>query len=120
MKRLLNAAAALLALHGVLEVTALFAFVSPSYRPSFVFEELSRNWVYAVWVGVIAGVVRIIAATGILAQRKWGWALAFVVSGTTLVTLTFYLPFGVMDAVLAWAVITLLIVSHYGGARLGS
>ena len=117
MKHLLTGAAILLIIHGVVELAALLAFVSPSYRPSFIFEELSRNWTYAVWVGAIAGCIRILAAAGILACRKWGWALAIVVSATTLLTLTFYLPFGIMDALLAWPVMILLIVSHYKGAR---
>jgi hypothetical protein len=119
VRRLLTGAALLLVIHGALEVMGVLAFVSPSYRPTFIFGELSRNWPYAVWAGVIAGVVRILAATGILARRKWGWALGLAISATTLVTLTFYLPFGIMDAVLAWAVTILLIVWHYGGARLG-
>lgn len=119
MKRLLTAAAVLLVIHGLVELTALFAFVSPSYRPSFIFEELSLHWEYAVWVGVIAGLVRVLAAAGILAQRRWGWALGLVISGTTLVTLTFYLPFGIMDGILAWAVVGLLLISHYRGARIG-
>ncbi|MCX7039162.1 MAG: hypothetical protein NT005_08525 [Spirochaetes bacterium] len=118
MKRSLVAAATLLLIHGLIEVMALFAFVSPSYRPTFIFEELSVNWAFAVWAGVIAGSVRMLAAGGILARRKWGWALGLVISGTTLVTCTFYLPFGIMDAVLAWGVMILLIVSHYGGARM--
>jgi hypothetical protein len=119
MRRCLVAAATLLLIHGLLETMALFAFISPSFRPSFIFEELSVNWAYSVWVGVIFGSVRMLAAGGILARRKWGWALGLVISGTTLVTLTFYLPFGIMDAVLAWGVMILLIVSHYGGALMG-
>jgi len=119
VKRLLTAAAVLLLIHGLVELMGLFAFVSPSYRPSFIFEELSLHWVYAVWVGAISGTVRVLAAAGILAHRRWGWALGLVISGTTLVTLTFYLPFGIMDAVLAWAVVSLLLMSHYGGARIG-
>jgi len=119
VKRLLTAAAVLLLIHGLVELTALFAFVSPSYQPSFIFEELSLHWAYAVWVGVIAGLVRVLAAAGILAHRRWGWALGLVISATTLVTLAFYLPFGIMDALLAWAVVILLLMSHYGGARIG-
>ena len=117
MKRLLTGAAILLIIHGIVEFAALLALVSPSYRPSFIFEELSRNWTYAVWIGVVAGCIRILAATGIMACRKWGWALAIVISMTTLLTLTFYLPFGIMDALLSWPVMVLLIVSYYKGAR---
>ena len=119
MNHLLTAAAVLLLIHGIVELTALFAFVSPSYRPSFIFEELSLHWAYAVWVGVISGLVRVLSAAGILAQRRWGWALGLAISGTTLVTLTLYLPFGIMDAALSWAVVSLLLMSHYRGARIG-
>jgi len=117
MKRLLTFAAIFLIIHGIVELAALLAFVSPSYQPFFIFEELSRNWKYAVWFGVISGCIRILAAAGILACRKWGAALAIVISMTTLFTLTFYLPFGLMDALLVWPVMILLIVYHYKGAR---
>jgi hypothetical protein len=117
MKHLLTVTAVLLIIHGIVEAAALLAFVSPSFQPSFVFEELSRNWKYAIWIGVISGCIRILAAVGILACQKWGWALAIVISVTTLLTLTLYLPFGIMDALLAWPVMILLIVYHYKGAR---
>lgn len=119
MKRLVTVAGILLLIHGLVELTALFAFVSPAYRPSFIFEELSLHWAYAVWIGAISGFVRILAAAGVLAHRRWAWALGLVVSGVTLVTLSLYLPFGIMDGVLSWAVVALLLISHYGGARIG-
>ena len=118
MRRFLAIAAVLLLVHGLIELMGLFAFVSPANQPSFIFEELTRNWQYAVWVGVISGILRILAATGIFANRKWGLALGVIISTTTLVSLTFYLPFGVMDALLAGAVLTLLIVSNYGSTKI--
>ena len=118
MKRFLTIAAGLLLVHGLIELMALFAFVSPTNQPAFIFEELARNWQYAIWVGVISGILRILAAIGIFANRKWGWALGGLVSMTTLVSLTFYLPFGVMDALLSGAVLTLLVVAHYGDTKI--
>lgn len=118
MKRLLTIAAILLLVHGLIELMGLFAFVSPTNQPLFIFEELTRNWQYAVWIGVISGILRILAGIGIFANRKWGWALGGLVSLTTFVSLTFYLPFGVMDALLSGTVLTLLAVAHYGEAKI--
>jgi hypothetical protein len=118
MKRFLTIAAVLLLVHGLIELMALFAFVSPTNQPSFIFEELTRNWQYAVWIGVISGILRMLAAIGIFANRKWGLVLGVLISMTTLVSLTFYLPFGVMDALLAGAVLTLLVVFNYGTTKI--
>lgn len=118
MKRFLTIAAVLLLVHGLIELMALFAFVSPTNQPSFIFEELTRNWQYAVWIGVISGILRMLAAIGIFANRKWGLVLGVLISMTTLVSLTFYLPFGVMDALLAGAVLTLLLVFNYGTTKI--
>ena len=118
MKRLLTVAGVLLLVHCLIEMMGIFAFFSPSNRPSFIFEELTRNWQYAVWIGVIVGFLRILAAIAIFANRKWGWALGVLISATTFVSLTFYLPFGVMDAILSGAVLTLLLVFNYGSAKI--
>jgi len=118
MKRLLTVAGVLLLVHGLIEVMGLFAFFSPSNQPSFIFEELTRNWQYAVWIGVISGFLRILAAIGIFVNRRWGWALGVLISATTFVSLTFYLPFGIMDAILSGAVLILLLVFNYGNAKI--
>ena len=79
MKRLLTVAGVLLLVHGLIEGMGLFAFFSPSNQPSFIFEELTRNWQYAVWIGVISGLLRILAAIGIFVNRRWGWALGVLI-----------------------------------------
>ncbi|MGB9774888.1 MAG: hypothetical protein ACPL4I_12895 [Bacteroidota bacterium] len=117
MKRPLIAAAILL-IHGFMEVVGVLSLFFPSYRPSFVFEELRQSWQSAVWVGAICGSLRLLAAAGILANRKWGWVLGVTMSVITFAMLTFYLPFGIIDALLAAMVLALLLVSHYGGARI--
>ncbi len=37
---------------------------------------------------------------------------------TTLASLTFYLPFGVMDAFFSGTVLTLLVITHYRDAKI--
>jgi hypothetical protein len=49
---------------------------------------------------------------------KWGLALGILFSATTLASLTFYLPYGVMDALLSGIVLILLVVAHYGREKI--
>jgi hypothetical protein len=107
-----------LLIHGLIEISGLLSLLIPSYQPHFIFEELQQNWQSAVWVGAISGSLRLLAAAGIFANRKWGWVLGVAMSMITFAMLTFYLPFGIMDALLAGVALSLLIVSYYGGARI--
>jgi len=66
----------------------------------------------------VSGVLRILATAGLFANRKWGWVLALLLSVITFAMLTFYLPFGVMDAALVGLVIALLLTGRYGNEKI--
>lgn len=104
-------------IHGVIELLAILGFFTGE-APPFIFPEVRENWQQAVLVGSISGVMRVIAASGIFRGMKWGLALGILFSATTLASLTFYLPYGVMDALLSGIVLILLVVSYYGKEKI--
>jgi len=114
-RRLLILASLLLIAHGVIELLSLLWLVQPPTF-SFAFEELGRTYQATMLVGVISGLLRVAAAAGILANRMWGWALGVLMSAVTFAMLTFYLPAGAADAILAGGVMVLLLAGKYQGA----
>ncbi|KPV65277.1 MAG: hypothetical protein AOA65_0312 [Candidatus Bathyarchaeota archaeon BA1] len=104
-------------IHGVIELLATLAIFT-GQAPPFIFPEIRENWQQAVLIGFISGVVRVIAAFGVFRGMKWGLALGILFSATTLASLTFYLPYGVMDALLSGIVLILLVVSYYGKEKI--
>ena len=118
-KYLLKVAGIALAIHGFIEILGLFSFFTGE-PPNFVFQEIEANWQQAVILGVIAGAVRIVAAVGIFKTRRWGIVLGMVQSVVTLTTLAFYLPFGIMDAVLSNITLVTLVMVWWGKEKQGS
>ena len=118
-KRFLVPASIFLALHGVIEVLSVIKiFVPVGFL--FAFNELNQSYQATMLVGVVFGLLRISAALGILKNRMWGWILGMVMSIVTLAMLTFYLPAGVLDAVLAGAALVTLLIGRYPEARINS
>ena len=116
-KSLLIVAGIALVIHGVIELLGLLSFFTGE-PPNFIFPEIEANWQQAVIVGVIAGAVRIVAAVGIFRIMRWGVVLGMVQSVITLATLTFYLPFGVMDAVLSSIALVVLVMVWWGKEKI--
>lgn len=114
---LLKAAGIILIIHGVIELLGVFA-VFTGEPPDFVFGEIKTNWQQAILIGITAGTIRIIAAFGILQMMKWGVVLGIVISAITFSMLTFYLPFGVMDALLAGVVLVALVMVWWGKEKI--
>jgi hypothetical protein len=120
-KRLLSAAVILLILHGVMELlSALFWFVPSENLPAFVFSEIANNLQLVIWISLVAAALRFVAAVGISRNLKWGWLLGVYISFITFAMLTFYLPMGVVDAVLAGAVLALLVIGRYPDAKISA
>ncbi len=101
----------------ILEAAKMIGVSIPTlcYHPD---QEIKANWQQAIIVGVIAGAVRIVAAVGIFRIRRWGVVLGMVQSAITLATFTFYLPFGVMDAVLSSIALVALVMVWWGKEKI--
>lgn len=108
----LKAAGIFLVVHGVIELLAILSLVT-GQPPPFVFQEIKENWQYAILIGLVAGTMRIIAAVGVFKSMKWGLALGIAMSIITHSSLTFYLPYGVMDSLLAGIVLVLLVMAYW-------
>ncbi len=65
-------------------------------------------------LGVVFGVLRLIAVVGVWRNRMWGLGLALLMVAVTLVLMVFMLPSGVMDAVLVAPTAVLLLVGWLG------
>jgi len=119
MNRLLATAGTLLFIHGLMEIAGLLSLLLPgSQPPPFIFQEIKQNWQMVTWIGAISGLLRILASIGIFANRKWGWVLGVLISLITFAMLTFYLPFGILDALFAAIVLATLIIFNYSEIKI--
>jgi hypothetical protein len=118
--RLLAFSAALLILHGIIEILpALMIFLPASdFAPQFIIGDLAAHWQMTLGFSVVCGLLRLAAAAGILRKMLWGWLLGIILSVITLTVLTWYLPMGVMDAVFSGPVLLLLLVGRYPEAKI--
>lgn len=117
MSAKLKAAGIVLIVHGVIESLAILSLVT-GQPPPFVFQEIKENWQYAILIGLVAGAMRIIAAVGVFKSMKWGLALGVAISVITHSTLTFYLPYGIMDSLLSGIVLVLLVMVYWGKEKI--
>ncbi len=69
-------------------------------------------------MGAIYGVLRLIAAIGLLKNRMWGLVLAVITSIITLALMMFLLPAGIMDGILAGSVLVLILIQYYGDKKI--
>lgn len=117
VKFLLKAGGIVLVIHGVIELLGMLSLFT-GQAPPFIFQEIRESWRQAIFIGVISGVIRIVAATGIFKLMKWGVVLGLIMSAITLSALTLYLPFGIMDELLAGIVLVLLVRAYWGTERI--
>jgi hypothetical protein len=112
---LLAIAAALLILHGIVEVLPAFVIFFPAadFAPEFIIGDLAAHWQMTLGFSVVCGLLRLAAGAGILRKMLWGWLLGIILSVITLTVLTWYLPMGVMDAVFSGPVLLLLLIGRF-------
>jgi len=116
VKSLLKVAGIILVIHGIIELLGILSLVT-SQIPHFIFQEIKENWQQAIFIGIISGIIRIVAAVGTFKWMKWGVILGLVMSAITLSSLTLYLPFGMMDEMLAGIVLVLLVMAYWGEGK---
>jgi uncharacterized membrane protein (DUF2068 family) len=118
-RALLVVAAVGLGLHGLIEMASITLVAAPGFfHQEFAFEELSSQPAALAGVGVVFGLLRLLAAAGIFSNRLWGWVLGVLISTATFAMLTLYLPAGMTDAVFSGLVLACLLVARYSGERI--
>lgn len=130
--RMLRAAAVLILIQGVLMeglvVIGLCGLVALGIRQDTVTERaeifalpfLQDNLYLMMAMSGIFAALRIIAAVALWRDRLWGFALALIMCGVTLVLMIFMLPAGIADGVLSGAALVLLLRGLFGDRRIGA
>jgi len=113
-------AAVLLMIHGIIEVAglvALFPIANGTSYVTFKMTYLQDNLIFVSVLGVIFGISKIISAIAIWRNRMYGLILGSMNCFLVLLLCMFFLPVGIVDALLALPALILLI-SGYLGKRL--
>ena len=113
----IRSASAVLFIHGVIETFSGFMSFAPSEKIKghiFALSFLKDNLITVGLVGVIFGVLRIIAAIGLRRERLWGWYLAVIMCVITLALMIFMVPSGIGDGILTGLAIVWLLIGRYG------
>lgn len=85
---------------------------------SFKLSYFQDNLYLMIVMGAIYGVIRVIAAWGIIKNKLWGFVLAIIVSVITITLMMFLLPAGVLDGIFSTAVLVLLLTKYYGNRKI--
>jgi uncharacterized membrane protein (DUF2068 family) len=85
---------------------------------SFKLTYFQENLYLMIVMGAIYGVIRVIAAIGILNNKMWGLVLAIIVSIITIVLMMFLLPAGIMDGIFSSTVLILILTKFYGDKKI--
>lgn len=119
LNRLKMIAIFFLGIHGLMEVAGMaMVFAGGSHSAIFYLDWLNKNPVVTALFGLCAGIIRLVAVAGLLKNRKWAAMLAIYISLVTFAALTFYLPYGAIDAVLVTPPLIIMVMLVYGKEEL--
>lgn len=118
----LKIAAALLILHGLIEVSALFALKNMS-ATLIGFGGLDKAQIMAnietlAAFGILWGLTRFVAAWGIWTLKKWGAALGVAMSLMTMAAAVTVIPAGVADTLFSAPALIFLLYAWFGNQKL--
>jgi uncharacterized membrane protein (DUF2068 family) len=122
-------AAILMLVHGVLMELGVFVAVIPliafgidastvGEHFSFIVPYLQENLYLMMVMSGVFGVVRIIGAVGLWANRMWGLVLSVINCVVTMALMIFLLPAGILDGVLACSALVLMLTQYFGKMRI--
>jgi len=114
---ILRVSTLVLLIHGIIELLSVLSIFTGE-APSFIFKELRENWQQTVLISIVSGFVRIVAAAGVSKGFKWGLMLGIVFSAATYSGLAFYLPYGMMDALLSGLALVLLTMAYWNKEKI--
>lgn len=116
-KIILRISTLILLVHGVIELLSILSIFTGE-ASFFIFQELRENWQQTVLISIVSGIIRIVAAAGVSKGFKWGLMLGIFFSVATYSGLAFYLPYGMMDALLSGLALVLLTMAYWGGKKI--
>lgn len=82
---------------------------------SFKLPYFQDNLNMMIIMGAMYGILRVIAAIGLLRNRMWGLVLAVILCCITLTLMMFLVPAGIMDGVLAGISLVLILMQYFDG-----
>lgn len=82
---------------------------------SFKLPYFQDNLNMMIIMGAMYGILRVIAAIGLLRNRMWGLVLAVILCCITLTLMMFLAPAGIMDGVLAGISLVLILMQYFDG-----
>lgn len=84
----------------------------------FKFPYYQDNVYMMIVMGVIYGMVRVIGAIGLLKNRMWGFTLSIINCIVTMLLMSFMLPMGIIEGILACSVLILMLLQYYEKVKL--
>jgi len=100
--------------HGIIEIVgAAMLLVAPPdllAATGFSFEKS----IPLALLSVISGAFRLFIGYAVWRMRKWGAVLGVIFSAITIIGAPQFLPFGIMDALIAMAILVLLLIAWLG------
>lgn len=85
---------------------------------SFVVPYFKENMQLMLIVGAIYGIVRVIGAVGLWKNKMWGLVLSIINCVITMALMTFMLPAGIMDGILASSALILILMQYFGNKEI--
>ena len=86
-----------------------FSFIVPYFRD---------NLNLMLIIGMIYGIIRVIGAFGLWKNKLWGLALSVINCVITLALMSFMLPMGIIDGVLAGSALILILIQFFGNKNI--
>jgi uncharacterized membrane protein (DUF2068 family) len=101
-------------LHGAIEIAgaAMLLVVPPDFlgATGLLFEKS----IPLALLSLISGAFRLFIGYAVWLTRKWGAVLGVIFSAITIIGAPQFLPFGIMDALIAMAILVLLTIAWFG------
>ena len=107
-------ASTLFYLHGAIEIVgAVMLLVVPPDLLAATGFPLDESIPLAL-LSLICGVFRLFVGYAVWLMRKWGAVLGMIFSAITIIGAPQFLPFGIMDTIIAMAILVLLAIAWLG------
>ena len=100
--------------HGIIEIVgAAMLLIVPPDLLAVTGVPFEKSIPLALLSG-ISGVFRLFVGYAVWCMRKWGVVLGIIFSAITIISAPQFLPFGIMDTLIAMAILVLLLIAWLG------